>query len=652
VSHFLHRFWETLGYMANTLIFFLVGLVIAKQVERAKLADLLLILAAYVAVMAIRFGLTYACQPLANRWSDGVSSKDAAVMSWGGLRGAVSLALGLVVAQNPEIDPDLRRQILLVTAGVVLLTILVNGATIGRLLARFGYDAPPLSEQIAQLSARAHVLDEVCEAVAGVSQSRDLRAVPWGEAQDRLGKRRRRLEQQIQRTQRALDEASESERVTGHWRRVLGLERQAYWQAFAHGTLGASATQLLSRELDRQLDRLNRGQLAPPATRTPPDAGLGWLAFLRRRATDFDRLALIYDLSRAESHAAGKVLDALPTLSGIDSRTAEQIRATYRDYLRRGKERIEDMRTNLPELATAIETRLARRIELNFEREGYEQLAEAGVLDETTAHAELRAVEDRMQAQRRAPTRVPIPETAELVASTPLFASLDARALEMLAEITEEKVVPAGEYLFHENDKGASLFVIARGAVHVIIREAGAELVVNVLGGGDILGEMSLLTGAPRTASARAVTSVTLGEVSREGFSRLMAAQPELGERIWKEFGKRRFDNLCRRLAQFSYLDHEQRVAWYSSGAFLTLESGRDCEVAADYSYVFLTAGSVRLGERSYPAPSFFSVQAARRVVAVEEARLVLLADPSLVVSPRSTRAGLSVIATTVHQGD
>jgi hypothetical protein len=557
-----------------------------------------------------------------------------------------------VVAQRSDIDPELRRQILLVTAGVVLLTILVNGATIGRLLAWFGYDRPPLSDQIAQLAARAHVLDDVCESIASVSQSRDLKAVPWGEVQQRLNLRRRELRQRIHRTQQALDEAPESARVTGHWRRVLGLERQAYWRAFAQGTLGGAATQLLSRELDRQLDRLNRGEPEPPATRTPPDAGVGLLAAIGRGMTGFDRLALLYDISRAESLAAAKVLDALPTLSGIDPQTERQISGTYRSYLHQGKERIEDMRTNLPEVAAAIETRLAGRIELNFEREGYQQLAEAGVLDEATAHAELQAVEHRMQQQRRAPTRVPIPETAELVASTPLFSSLDSRALHMLAEITQEKVVPAGEYLFHENEKGASLFVIARGAVHVIVKRDDEERVVNVLGGGDILGEMSLLTGAPRTASARAATSVTVGEVTRDGFSRLMAAQPELRERIWQEFGKRRFDNLCRGLARFSDLDSDQRLAWYHSGQSVTVEPGAAHDADPEHDYVFVMAGMVRLGQVSYPAPSLFSLQAERRIAGVEQARITLLREPAVVLSPRSTRAPLSIIASAVREGD
>ncbi len=277
VSHFLHRFWETLGYIANTLIFFLVGLVIATQIERASLSDGVVVLVAYVAIMLIRLGLVYACQPLADRLSDGVSTADSAVMTWGGLRGAVSLALALVISQESAIDPELRRQIVFATAGVVLLTILVNGTTIGKLLARLGYDKPPLSEEIATLTARAYALERVREQIGEVSRSRDLRACSWGEVEERLQRRFVRLTDEIERAQGALGRAPAEERAAGYWRRVLGLERQAYWQAFGQGTLGGATVQRLMRELDRQLDRIAAGDLTPPRLACPSaPACPGW----------------------------------------------------------------------------------------------------------------------------------------------------------------------------------------------------------------------------------------------------------------------------------------------------------------------------------------------------------------------------------------
>src|SRR5690606_37809683 len=127
VSHFLHRFWETLGYIANTLIFFLVGIVIAQKLHETSWGELGLVCVIYGGVMAIPFALVFAFGPVTSRSSDGISSKDNLVISWGGLRGAVSLALALIVSQDQRIQQDRRRQIRLMTAVVVLITIVVNG---------------------------------------------------------------------------------------------------------------------------------------------------------------------------------------------------------------------------------------------------------------------------------------------------------------------------------------------------------------------------------------------------------------------------------------------------------------------------------------------------------------------------------------------
>jgi Na+/H+ antiporter len=634
VSHFLHRFWETLGYIANTLIFFLVGLVIATQIEQATLSDVVVVLAAYVAIMLIRFGLVYAFQPVADRLSDGVSMADSAVMSWGGLRGAVSLALALIISQEPLLDLELRRQILFATAGVVLLTILVNGTTIGKLLARLGYDRPPLSEEVATLTARAFALERVREQIGEVSRSRDLRACSWGEVEERLQRRFVRLTSEIEQAQGELTSAPAEERVAGYWRRVLGLERQAYWQAFGQGTLGGAAVQRLTRELDRQLDRIAAGDLTPPLTRMPERAGMPWFGFMKgARAASFERLSLRYDLSRGESLAAEKVLGVLDALADLDEDTASTIRETYQRYLRTAIERLEDMRTNLPEVASAIETRLARRIELNFEREAYERLGERGVLDEATVHAELHDVEHHMQALKHAAMRVPIPETADLVAQTPMFSSLDEQALTLLAELTKEIVVPAGQYLFKAGEKGDSLYIIARGAVHVIVQGDDEPLVVDVLGGGDIIGEMALLTGAPRTASARAATSVTLGQIKRDDFERLMGSQPELGDKVWHEFAKRRFDNFVRDRSEFASLDRDDRLTWFERGEAAPITAGAVHDVQPSHRYVFLAHGRISVGGQIYEAPALVRLDGATQVETDTEARIALLVDPTVALA-------------------
>jgi len=633
VSHFLHRFWGTLGHIANTLIFFLVGLVIATGFHEASASDLMVVGGAFVGVMLIRFALVYACQPFASWTSDGVTARDSAVISWGGLRGAVSLALALFISQRADIAPELRRQILMVTAGVVFLTILINGTTMGRLLHVLGYDRAPLAEQMARLAARAQVLDRVHHDVNDLSKSRQLRAVPWDEVRQRLEERQAELARHLNDVRTALARARPAERAAGYWLRVLAMERQAHWEAFAHGLLSTPAVKQLMREIERQADNIARGDLEPPETRTPREVVRGGV--LWRRLTggmfSFERLALLYDLSRAEVLGAERVLENLSSLGETDAAVLERVRATYQRYLVTGKERIEDVRANLPEVAQAIETRLARRIELNLERDGYEHLTDHGILDESAGEAELSDVEARMKQLGRAPQRVPIPETADLVAKTPLFRGLDETALRELADLTEEMVVPQGEYLFREGDQGDSMYVIARGAVHVLKDVAGEEVVVDVLGRGDIVGEMALLSGARRTASGRAGTSVTLGRLDRSAFARLMKAHPTLSEAVWREFAKRHFDNFVEKLPKFSWLDHEKRLAWFERGELVELEKNAMRSLPSEIAWAFVVTGAVDSGNDggAVAAVDLAELRGSDKLVAAEPTRVVLLPEPT-----------------------
>ena len=629
VEHFLHRFWGTLGYVANTLIFFLVGFVIAQKLDRASLRDVGLVLGAYAGIMVVRCLLVFLTQPIANRLSDGVTRRDSLVIVWGGLRGAVSLALALLLAQREDIDPELRRQILFVTAGVVLLTILVNGSTIGHLLKRLGLDQPPLGRQLARASASCEVLGKVQADVIELSESAQLRAVPWEALKRKIDQRLAFAKERQDLLLERLSGAGERERDANLWMRVLSIEGQVYWKAFAQGTLGPLAVQVLTRELERQSDRIARGDFVPPERRSTRAGRFSGLLFRWvRHAVNFEDLALRYDLARAEGLGAERVLQALETFAIDDEKLRRTVEKTYRSYLYASREEIEEIRSHLPEVANAIETRLAERIELNLEREGYRDLVSDGALDEQSAETELSEVEARMARLAQAPTKLALPETADLVAETPLFRGLGVDALVELAEMTEEIVVDRGDTLFRQGDVGDSLFVVARGAVQVLRKLGDEERVVGVLGKGDLIGEMALLTGEPRNATARAKTPVTLGRVRRQDFAHLMAHHPALSGAVWDEVKRRRFDNALAKTGQFDNLNRHQRGRWLARGTFTHLEAGAVSRVGEE-GYIFVVHGRIRLGERELdvhdPVIRYDAEPANVEIVAVDESRYVLL---------------------------
>ena len=108
-----------------------------------------------------------------------------------------------------------------------------------------------------------------------------------------------------------------------------------------------------------------------------------------------------------------------------------------------------------------------------------------------------------------------------------------------VAERTHECRVPAGTMLFRQDDPGDEMFVIARGRVRLTITCEGHERELAVLQAGDFFGELSLLSGARRTATAVAVDDCDLLTIRRDVFAMMMQDDLEAVFRIMDGLGQR-----------------------------------------------------------------------------------------------------------------
>ncbi|HEV2929143.1 MAG TPA: cyclic nucleotide-binding domain-containing protein, partial [Propionibacteriaceae bacterium] len=93
-----------------------------------------------------------------------------------------------------------------------------------------------------------------------------------------------------------------------------------------------------------------------------------------------------------------------------------------------------------------------------------------------------------------------------LLRRTRLFAELGEETLRALADRSVERSFPRHGRLFYQGDPGNGLFVLASGLVKVVVTsEDGEEMVLVTLGPGEALGELSIVDGGPRSASAEAL---------------------------------------------------------------------------------------------------------------------------------------------------
>ena len=111
-----------------------------------------------------------------------------------------------------------------------------------------------------------------------------------------------------------------------------------------------------------------------------------------------------------------------------------------------------------------------------------------------------------------------------------LFKEFTETGLRIFAALAVEKTVDAGAPLFVEGMAGEALYIIKSGKVRITrkdAREGKAEEELGVLGPGDHLGAMGLLTRSTRLVSAVAVTSCELVELSQRDFNRLQPQKPQ-----------------------------------------------------------------------------------------------------------------------------
>ena len=108
-----------------------------------------------------------------------------------------------------------------------------------------------------------------------------------------------------------------------------------------------------------------------------------------------------------------------------------------------------------------------------------------------------------------------------------LFSDLDEEQLDVLADCAREIRVAAGQPLIQRGDPGSGIFVLEEGRALVEAPEGTREL-----GPGDIFGERSMLNDSERTARVLAQTDVRCIAIPRPELEQLIAAHPQLGERL------------------------------------------------------------------------------------------------------------------------
>lgn len=398
VNVFMGRFWELLTYIANTLIFIIVGVVIAEKVDFswAHFGILLLI---YAFLNLFRYATIMILYPIMKRLGYGLNKKESIILTWGGLRGALGMTLALMVSYTPAIPEEIRSQVLFFTAGIVTLTLCVNATTMRWLLNKLGLIYTPTARTMMENKIQNH-LHENSEKYFERLQTRDtLNGANWKKVTRYITSR-----PDEQQNMPIDNDVMNEIRL-----RILDKEKMLTRQIYDEGIIAKTSFMLLSNSLDELYDHDgnspldNRKSIFNFCNRTfildnmqkIPRIG-SWISFYFK-----ERIGVVYDLGRGFiilQKEDLKLLDDLENSNMLNTEQAPVLKPLKEEILHNinamdsvlGK-----LSSNFPKAYRHALTQKAIRMLLCNERRTIRQMQNDGILSDKDAERLYESVDER-----------------------------------------------------------------------------------------------------------------------------------------------------------------------------------------------------------------------------------------------------------------
>ena len=541
----LREVWDLLAHWAGALIFILAALLIPRLLEEVRLGDVLLIGVVILAAIAARLVILFGLLPLLTllRISPAVERPYRVAILWGGLRGAVTLALALAVTESFRVPVEVKRVVGILATGFTLFTLIVQGTTLRWVIRKLGLDRlSPIDEALSR-QVVAVALQTVREDVAKTTENYDLpRDIVRSEAK-RFGER---LEGAVKSAEDSAD-ILDRDRITLGLIALAGQERETILSRVRDRTISARMAEQVLSDADRLIEGARTGGRSgyQRAARRSVAYGRGF----RAAGLLHSRLRLPAPLARMTADRFELLLSHRLILRDLDGFIDGRIRRIHgrrvadllQELLTRRVESVETaldgLRLQYPGYAEELERRFIRRTALRLEEREYVAMREDGLIGSEVFTSLMQDLAARRAAAEDRPHLDIALERAELVRQFPLFTDFDGAALRRLGRALQTRYANAGDVIIRKDSAAKSVFFIASGAVE--LETAGQTW---RLGRGEMFGQMAILMNKARRAEVRAIAPSTLLVLDEDRFRRLLSRSEALQVAVFASAEKRGVD--------------------------------------------------------------------------------------------------------------
>lgn len=207
--------------------------------------------------------------------------------------------------------------------------------------------------------------------------------------------------------------------------------------------------------------------------------------------------------------------------NNLKTPSSERLRQAWQDEIKHFRSQIDDLRHELGVYIMSFLRNIFPEDDVEIQSVVNEGLAQ---FDPNHIHT------FDMFASARASTLTPkeMEQVAANLKKIAIFKDVPLVDLENLCRAVNVRDIKAGQILFKKGEEGNAMFMIEQGQIDIFITSGNQEKVLRSCFAGDVFGEMSLLDGQPRSASARALTDLVVMELRRDDFMRFIQSRPHM----------------------------------------------------------------------------------------------------------------------------
>ncbi|KAL3582348.1 hypothetical protein D5086_016680 [Populus alba] len=550
----LHHFWEMVAYIANTLIFILSGVVIAEGVLSSGNAfhthghtwGYLFLL--YIFVQLSRFIVVGALYPFLQYFGYGLDWKEATIVIWSGLRGAVALSLSLSVKRTSDssiyLSSDTGTLFVFFTGGIVFLTLIVNGSTTQFILHLLDMDKLSATKKRILNFTKYEMLNKALEAFGDLGEDEELGPVDWPTVK-RYITSLNNLEGSCEHPHDAseADNNLDPTNLKDIRIRLLNGVQAAYWGMLDEGRIAQTTANILMQSVDEAIDLASHEPLCDWKGLQSNVHFPNYYKFLR--ASIFPKKMVTYfTVERLESacyicaaflrahRIARRQLHDFIGDSGIASIVINESDAEGEE----ARKFLEDVRITFPQVLRVVKTRQATYSVLNHLIDYVQNLEKAGLLEEKEMLHLHDAVQTDLKRFLRNPPLVMLPKITDLISSHPLLGALPSMVRKPLECSSKEIMKTRGVPLYKEGSKPNGVWLISNGVVKWTSKSVRSKHSLHpTFTHGSTLGLYELLVGKRCICDIITDSVVLCFFIESEKILSLLGSDPAVEDFLWQE---------------------------------------------------------------------------------------------------------------------